>query len=177
MQNFVFGAAKALGSLALLASFVVADTKKDGVAAATSPALITTRTALALDGAHLALHAALDKARALGTTGSIAIVDAGGHLLAFGRIDGSFAGSSEVAIGKARTAALFEKPTANFEEIIRNGRTPMLALEHFTPLKGGLPLRVGDQVVGGVGVSGAASADQDEELATIAAAALMAAKP
>lgn len=174
MHTFPLTAAKALGSIAVLSSLLVVQAQDEPKSASTTK-LTVAHAQLTLEGAKLALDAALDQARALGTTGSIAIVDSGGQLLAFSRLDGSFAGSSEVAIGKARTATLFEKPTANFEEIIRNGRTPMLALEDFTPLKGGLPLRVGHHVVGGVGVSGAASAEQDEELAKSAAAALVAA--
>lgn len=173
MHTITLGATKALGSIAVLSSLLVAHATDD--AAHTAPPTLTiTKPALTLDGAKLALDAAIAKAKSLATTGSIAIVDEGGSLLAFARLDGSFAGSSAVAIGKARTAALFQKPTANFEEIIRNGRTPMLALDDFTPLKGGIPLRVSDRVVGGVGVSGAASAEQDEELAMVAATAIAA---
>jgi len=58
------------------------------------------------------------------------------------------------------------------QEIIRGGRTPMIALNDFTPLQGGVPILIGDQVVGGVGVSGAASAQQDEEIAIAGAIAL-----
>ncbi|HSB35921.1 MAG TPA: heme-binding protein, partial [Thermoanaerobaculia bacterium] len=59
-----------------------------------------------------------------------------------------------------------------FEELIKNGRTPMIALNDFTPLQGGVPVLSGGQVVGGVGVSGAASAQQDEELAVAGAGAI-----
>lgn len=173
MQTVTLGAAKALGSIAVLSSLLVAHAT-DESPANPAPALTIAKPALTLEGAQRALDAAIEKARALGTTGSIAIVDGGGALLAFARLNDSFAGSWEVAIGKARTAALFQKPTASFEEIIRKGRTPMLALDDFTPLQGGLPLRVADHVVGGVGVSGAASAEQDEELAMVAAAAIAA---
>ena len=63
---------------------------------------------------------------------------------------------------------MFKKPTRFFEELINSsgkGRTVMTALENFTPLIGGIPIVVDGQIVGGVGVSGAASADQDEKLA------------
>ena len=63
---------------------------------------------------------------------------------------------------------MFKKPTRFFEELINSsgkGRTVMTALENFTPLIGGIPITVDGQIVGGVGVSGAASADQDEKLA------------
>src|SRR5437764_4712439 len=74
-------------------------------------------------------------------------------------------------IGKARTAVLFKKPTRFFEELINKGRTAMTAVDGFTPLIGGIPIVTDGQVVGGIGVSGAASANQDEELALAGAAA------
>src|SRR2546428_12671803 len=78
--------------------------------------------------------------------------------------------AGRISAGKARTAALFKKPTRAFEEIIGKGRTAMIALEDFTPLEGGIPLTVDGQIVGAGGVGGAASAQQDEELAGWAAA-------
>src|SRR6266545_2843251 len=74
---------------------------------------------------------------------------------------------ANISIGKARTAVLFKRPTKVFEDIIKNGRTAMVALPDslFTPLQGGIPIVVDGQIVGGVGVSGASSAQQDEELA------------
>jgi glc operon protein GlcG len=76
-----------------------------------------------------------------------------------------------VSAGKARTAALFRKPTRVFEDIIRRGRTPMLKIDDFTPMQGGVPIVVAGEVVGAIGVSGAASAPQDEVLALAGAAA------
>jgi glc operon protein GlcG len=67
---------------------------------------------------------------------------------------------------------MFKRPTRLFEEIIKNGRTAMVALPDFTPLQGGVPIVIDGQVIGGVGVSGAASAQQDEELALAGAATL-----
>ena len=95
----------------------------------------------------------------------MAVVDDGGNLMALDRLDGTFAAASNIAIGKARTAAQFKKPTRFFEDVIAKGRTAMTALPDFTPLGGGLPLIVDGQVIGAVGVSGAASAKEDEELA------------
>jgi glc operon protein GlcG len=91
--------------------------------------------------------------------------------MALERIDGTFAAGANISIGKARTAVLFKKPTRVFEELINKGRTAMTALQDFTPLQGGVPIEVDGKVVGGVGVSGAASAQQDEELAIAGAAA------
>src|SRR5205085_6824078 len=73
--------------------------------------------------------------------------------------------------GKARTSALFKKPTKFFEDVVKNGRTAMVALNDFTPLQGGVPVEIGGQIVGAVGVSGAATAAQDEQLAMAGAAA------
>jgi len=81
------------------------------------------------------------------------------------RLDGTFAAGANISIGKARTAVLFKRPTKVFEEIIKNGRTAMVALNDFTPLQGGIPIMMDGEIIGGVGVSGAASAQQDEELA------------
>lgn len=127
--------------------------------------------ALTLDGARIALRGAVEHARSLHTTGAVAVVDAGGQTLALERLDGTFPAGSDISVGKARTAALFRMPTATFEKIIRDGRTPMIALDDFTPLKGGVPLTVDGTVVGAIGVSGAASADQDAELADAGASA------
>lgn len=127
---------------------------------------------LTLDGARELIGAAQKVARARHTTGAVAVVDEGGNLIALDRLDGTFAAASNIAIGKARTAAQFKKPTRFFEDVIAKGRTAMTALPDFTPLGGGLPLMMDGQVIGAVGVSGAASAKEDEELAAVAAAAL-----
>ena len=94
--------------------------------------------------------------------------------MALERLDGTFAAGANISIGKARTAVLFKRPTKVFEDIIKNGRTAMVALPdaYFTPLQGGIPIVVDGQIVGGVGVSGAMSAQQDEELAIAGANAL-----
>jgi glc operon protein GlcG len=133
---------------------------------------VTTRKALTLDGARELIAAAQKVARARRTTGAVAVVDDGGNLIALDRLDGTFAAAASIAIGKARTAAQFKKPTRFFEDVITKGRTAMTALPDFTPLGGGLPLTMDGQVVGAVGVSGAASAREDEELAAAAAGAL-----
>jgi glc operon protein GlcG len=136
--------------------------------------------ALDLAGATRAIAAAKVYARAHNAPGgAIAVVDAGGTLLALERLDGTFAAGANISIGKARTAALFRQRTRVFEEAINNGRTAMTALPaDFTPLIGGVPIVVDGHVVGAIGVSGAASAQQDEELALAGAAALgVAAEP
>ena len=133
---------------------------------------VAERKTLTLDGAERAIAAAKVQAHKNHAGGVIAVVDDGGNLMALERVDGTFAAGANISIGKARTAALFQKPTRVFEEIIAKGRTAMVALNEFTPLQGGVPITVDGQIVGAVGVSGAASAQQDEELAMAAAAAV-----
>jgi glc operon protein GlcG len=145
-----------------------------GAAVATE---ITDRKTLTLDGARRAIAAAVAQAHKNHAGGVIAVVDDGGNLMALERIDGTFAAGANISIGKARTAALFQKPTRAFEEIIAKGRTAMIALNDFTPLQGGVPITIDGQIVGAVGVSGAANAQQDEELAMTAAAALSTGPP
>jgi glc operon protein GlcG len=139
------------------------------------------KKSLNIEGARQAIGAARAEAARLNAPGAvIAIVDDGGNLMALERLDGTFAAGATISIGKARTAVLFKRPTKVFEEIIKNGRTAMVALPDslFTPLQGGIPIMVEGQIVGGIGVSGAASAQQDEELAIAGANALqLAAKP
>jgi len=143
---------------------------------ATAPGLAqaqvtATKKALTLEGAKKAIAAAVAEARKNNATGVIAVVDEGGNLMALERIDGTFAAGANISIGKARTAVLFKKPTKFFEDVIAKGRTAMVAVD-FTPLQGGVPILVDGQVVGGIGVSGASSAQQDEELAIAGATAV-----
>ena len=123
---------------------------------------------LTIDGAKKVIAGAVAYAKKNNAPGGvIAVVDEGGNLMALERLDGTFAAGANISIGKARTAVLFKRPTKAFEDIIKNGRTAMVALPdaYFTPLQGGIPITIDGQIVGGVGVSGAASAQQDEELA------------
>jgi glc operon protein GlcG len=140
---------------------------------ATSHAQVVEKKSLNLDGAKKAIAAAVDYAKKSNAPGGvIAVVDEGGNLMALERLDGTFAMGATISIGKARTAVLFKKPTRFFEELINKGRTAMTAVDGFTPLIGGIPIVIDGQVAGGVGVSGAASAAQDEELAIAGANAL-----
>src|SRR2546428_952033 len=135
--------------------------------------LVTAQTVekktLTLKAAESVIAAAKEEAQKLHSPGGvIAVVDDGGNLMALERLDGTFSAGANISIGKAKTAVMFKKPTRFFEELINSsgkGRTVMTALENFTPLIGGIPITVDGQIVGGVGVSGAASADQDEQLA------------
>jgi glc operon protein GlcG len=146
-----------------------------GTITASSHAQIIEKKSLNLDGARRAIAAAVDYAKKNNAPGGvIALVDEGGNLMALERLDGTFAMGATISIGKARTAVLFKKPTRFFEELINKGRTAMTAVDGFTPLIGGIPIIIDEQVVGGIGVSGASSAAQDEELALAGANALMA---
>jgi glc operon protein GlcG len=136
-------------------------------------AQIVEKKSLDLAGAKKAIAAAADYAKKNNAPGGvIAVVDEGGNLMALERLDGTFAMGATISIGKARTAVLFKKSTRFFEELINKGRTAMTAVDGFTPLIGGIPITIDGQVVGGIGVSGAASASQDEELALAGANAV-----
>ena len=134
--------------------------------ASTMFAQTVSKKSLTLDGAEKVIAASKAEAARLKSPGGvIAVVDDGGNLMALARLDNTFAAGANISIGKARTAVLFKKPTKVFEDIVKNGRTSMVALNDFTPLQGGVPIVVEGEIVGAVGVSGAASAQQDEELA------------
>jgi glc operon protein GlcG len=134
----------------------------------TARAQVMDKKWLTIEGARRVIAAAVSEAMRVNAPGGvIAVVDDGGNLMALERLDGTFAAGANISIGKARTSALFKRPTKVFEDIIKNGRTAMVALPDafFTPLQGGVPITFNGQIIGGIGVSGAASAQQDEELA------------
>ncbi len=147
-------------------------------AAVAADAQVAERKTLTLEGARQIVATAVGEARRLSAPGAaIAVVDDGGNLIVLERLDGTFAAGATISVGKARTAALFKKSTRTFEEIIKNGRTAMVALPDFVPLQGGIPIMIGEEIVGAIGVSGAASAAQDEEIAVAGAAAARTLKP
>jgi glc operon protein GlcG len=120
---------------------------------------IEDQRALTLAGAKKVIAAAVAEAQSKGAPGgAVAVVDQGGNLVALERLD--------------NTAVLFKRPTKFSEDVINQGRIAMTTLNDFTPLQGGHPIIVDGQVIGAVGVSGAASAQQDEELAIAGASAL-----
>ena len=140
---------------------------------ATVQAQVSDKKVLNLEGAKKVIAAAVAEAKNKNAPGAaIAVVDDGGNLVAVERLDNTFAAGANISIGKARTAALFKHPTKFFEDVINKGRTAMTTLNDFTPLQGGIPIIVDGQIIGAVGVSGAASAHQDEELAIAGANAL-----
>ena len=133
------------------------------------------KKSLTIDGAKKVIADAVAYAKKNNAPGGvIAVVDEGGNLMALERLDGTIAAGANISIGKARTAVLFKRPTKVFEDAIKNGRTALVALPDafFTPLQGGIPITIDGQIVGGVGVSGAASAQQDEEIAIAGANAV-----
>ena len=95
---------------------------------------------------------------------SIAIVDKGGNLIYVERPETTFAGSAMVAYEKAHTAAMFEQPSRNMENAIKGGRTPLITVG-YNMLEGGVPILYNGQIIGAIGVSGAASSQQDVEIA------------
>jgi glc operon protein GlcG len=113
---------------------------------------------LTLEGARAILAAAEAKAREIKVPQNIAIVDEGAHLLVFARMDDAKLSSVEVAQTKARSAALRRAPsgpTPSAEPTVMNSLGLALATDdRLTCLRGGLPLMVGSQCVGGIGVSG-----------------------
>jgi glc operon protein GlcG len=136
---------------------------------------------LTLEGAKRVATAAIAYAKTHNAPGaSVAVVDAGGHTIYLERLDGTFSAGSDISIGKARTAVVFKRATRGIEEGINKGRTAMVdvaAVTWFTPLQGGVPVVAAGQIVGGIGVSGASSAQQDEEVAIAGAAAIAASAP
>src|SRR6516165_9996602 len=139
---------------------------------ASGSATISEKESLTLDGARKVIAAAEAYAKEHNAPGgAIAVVDDGGNLMALERLEGTFSAGPKISIGKARTAVLFKKPTKVFEDLINKGRTAMVALDDFTPLQGGIPIVVNGEIVGGIGVSGASSAQQDEEVAMAGAEA------
>jgi glc operon protein GlcG len=128
----------------------------------------TTAPALDLAGATRLAALATHEARVRNAGGSIAIVDNGGHLLVLHRLDGTFPAAAAVSIEKARTAATFQKPTRDFENAIKNGRHALLGVGVMTPLQGGVPIVINQVVVGAIGVSGAHSAQEDDDIAQAA---------
>lgn len=132
-----------------------------------------TKKVLTLAGAKIVAAAVETEAKAKAVGGAVAVVDDGGSLLVLLRLDDTFPAAATVAHEKARTAAWFRRPTEVFENAItKNGRTSLLAVGVMTPLQGGVPIVVDGQVIGAVGVSGAASAEQDTEFAKVGAAAI-----
>jgi glc operon protein GlcG len=128
---------------------------------------------LTLDAARKVAAAAEAEANRRHAGVVIVVVDEGGHMLVLNRLDDTQVASVDVGIGKARTAAIFRRPSRDFEEQIKTGRVAALALPGSTPLQGGIPLSVNGRVIGAIGVSGQ-TPQEDEDIAKAGAAAFAA---
>ena len=129
---------------------------------------------LTLDAAKKIAAAAEAEATKRKATVVIVVVDDGGHLLLLERLDDTQVASVEVGIGKARTAAIFRRPSKVFEDQVRDGRVAALALPGTTPLQGGVPIIYEGKVIGAIGVSGN-TPQEDEDIAKVGAASAAAA--
>jgi glc operon protein GlcG len=130
-----------------------------------------TKKMLTLEGAKTVAAAAAAEAKQAKEGGSIAIVDDGGNLMYLERLEPTFPMGAHIATEKARTAALFQRPSKVLEDAIIGGRSSLLTVVP-APLQGGEPIVVDGQVVGAIGVSGAASAARDQAIATAGVASL-----
>jgi glc operon protein GlcG len=128
--------------------------------------------ALTYEGARAAAEAAGAEASRRGVAPVISVVDAGGALMYLVRPDAAQVASVEVTTDKARTAAIYRRPSRDFEEQASGGRPSALHLARAVPLQGGMPIVHEGEVIGAVGVSGATDAPEDQELAVIGSSAL-----
>ena len=127
--------------------------------------------AITFEGARFAAEAVQEVSEERGVAPVAAVVDAGGALVYLWRPDAAQVASAEVSVDKARTAAIYRRPSKDFEDQASGGRPSALHLARAVPLQGGMPIIFEGQVIGAIGVSGATSAPEDQELATIGAAA------
>jgi glc operon protein GlcG len=141
------------------------------LAAQSDPALTVDKKVLTLAAARKMVAAAEAEAARRGLGVVIVVVDDSGTIIELTRMDSAQLASVNVGIGKARTAAIYRRPSRVFEEQIRDGRVAALALADATPLQGGIPVLIGGRIVGAVGVSGD-SPQVDEEIAIAGAKAI-----
>lgn len=127
-------------------------------------AVAQSQPALSLEAATRIADAAQAEATRNKWNVVIAVVDDGGYLVHLRRLDNTQIGSVAVAEEKAKSAVLFRRPTKAFADAVASGRTAVLRLPGAIPIEGGVPLLVGDQVVGAIGVSGVMS-EQDGQIA------------
>ena len=139
------------------------------ITAIAAKAQLPTKQVLTLDAAKKIAAVAEAEAKKRGATVVIAVVDDGGYLLVLERLDDTQVASVDVGIAKARTAAIFRRPSKVFEDQIKNGRVAALALVGATPLQGGIPIIIDGKVIGAIGVSGN-SPQEDEDIAKAGAA-------
>jgi uncharacterized protein GlcG (DUF336 family)/mannose-6-phosphate isomerase-like protein (cupin superfamily) len=128
--------------------------------------------ALTFEGAKLAAETVAAIAAERGVAPMTAVVDSGGELIYLSRPDDAQVASVKVSTDKARTAAIYRRPSKDFEDQASHGRPSALHLARAVPLQGGMPIAYDGEVVGGIGVSGASSADEDQELSVIGSQAI-----
>jgi glc operon protein GlcG len=138
-------------------------------AGADAPFGFVTVPALTYDGARRAADAVAAESVRRGVAPVAAVVDAGGDLVYIWRPDAAQVASVNVSTDKARTAAMYRRPSKDFEDQAANGRPSALHLARAVPLQGGIPIIVDGTVIGAIGVSGASSADEDNALAKLGA--------
>lgn len=109
---------------------------------------------ITVDNAKKAAAAAIAEARKSNWNMAVAVVDPGGTLVYYEKMDNTQYGSAKVAIDKARSAALFKRPTKVFADRIATGNAGVLAVEGAIPIEGGIPLVIEGRIVGAIGVSG-----------------------
>ncbi|MBI5905678.1 MAG: heme-binding protein [Deltaproteobacteria bacterium] len=114
---------------------------------------------ISLEDARKAAAAAVAEAKKNNWKMAVAVVDDGGHLVYFERIDDTQFGSVDIAIGKARTAAAFKRPTKALEDALNAGQPAIMTFPGILPREGGLPLLSGGKVIGAIGVSGGKSSE------------------
>ena len=136
-------------------------------------AQLPTKQVLTLEAAKKIAAATEAEAKRRGATVVIAVVDDGGYLLVLERLDDAQVASVDVGIAKARTAAIFRRPSGVFEDQVKNGRIAALALPGAVALKGGVPIILDGKVIGAVGVSGN-SPQEDEDIAKTGADSVLA---
>jgi len=144
------------------------------LSSAPARAQLPEKKVLTLEAAEKIAAAAEAEAKKRSATVVIVVVDDGGYPLVLKRLNDTQVASVEVGIGKARTAAIFRRPSREFEEQIKNGRLASLGLPGATPLQGGVPLILNGKVIGAIGVSGN-TPQEDEDIALAGAKAFAAA--
>ena len=112
---------------------------------------------IGVETARKVASAAVAEGARNGWTVAVAVVDPGGDLVYFERMDGTQVASSQIAQDKARTAVRFKRPSKMFEEALVGGRLVILGVPGVVPLEGGIPLLVDGKIVGAIGVSGVTS--------------------
>jgi glc operon protein GlcG len=150
----------------------------EAVALAGAAAEFSTTTVPALSAAEArrAAETVASECARRGVSPVCAVVDAGGELICIWRPDAAQVASVGVATDKARTAAIYRRPSKDFEDQASGGRASALHLARAVPLQGGMPIVRDGEVVGAVGVSGASSADEDQDLSVLGVAALSGAR-